>query len=144
MGGSWYNKMLNEVEEPGSGEVPENEHGQQEQQEQQEQQDKPEEPKKASSDEEEIHERSEENARIDEADFEEEMKKEGKKMPIGPDRIDVMRQIVKSHSMNYGIDVQTANAFITVYDALTEDKNKKSMEEMPIDKIINIVWKLVK
>lgn len=42
----------------------------------------------------------------------------------------------------YFVDVQTANAIVTVYDALGE-ANKERFINSPIDKMASIAWKLV-
>ena len=74
--------------------------------------------------------------------------------------IDVLRRIVEGHSYEtiefpkggkLMVDVQTANAVITVYDALKEGRSKAKFEEMvnsgnraDFIKTVNIVWKLIK
>ena len=72
-----------------------------------------------------------------------------------PDIIRQLRGIVESHSMGgvkgsdgvkHIVDVMSANAIVTVYDALS-DKNKKDYIEKcgssPL-KMVNVAWKLIK
>ena len=42
------------------------------------------------------------------------------------------------------MDVQTANAILTVYDALQDPKNRERLAAMPFENMASISWKLVK
>lgn len=60
--------------------------------------------------------------------------------------IQQLRGIVNNFSAEeidgYLVDVQTANAIVTVYDALKEE-NKEKFINCSIDKMASIAWKLV-
>jgi hypothetical protein len=56
--------------------------------------------------------------------------------------IDLAREVVKNKGAKDGLDMQTANAILTVYDKVN-DANKKKMEKMPINKLGVVVWKIV-
>lgn len=62
------------------------------------------------------------------------------------DKIELMKEIIGSHSYKEIegtiIDVQTANAIITVYEALGEE-NKQKFTSHNISTMANIAWKLV-
>jgi hypothetical protein len=61
-------------------------------------------------------------------------------------KIDQLRNIVSSHSFGevegVEIDVQTANAIVTIYDNLG-DQNKVKYINSSIDKMADIAWKLL-
>ena len=57
-----------------------------------------------------------------------------------------LKEIVQTHSgkeiEGKLIDVQTANAIVTVYEALGE-QNQNKFKEHSIEKMANIAWKLL-
>ena len=55
--------------------------------------------------------------------------------------IDLAREVVKNKSAKYGLDMQTANLIIQVYDKVN-DKNKKKMEKMNPAALGQAVWKM--
>lgn len=55
--------------------------------------------------------------------------------------IDLAREVVKNRSAKYGLDMQTANLIIQVYDKVN-DKNKKKMEKMNPAALGQAVWKM--
>jgi len=61
--------------------------------------------------------------------------------------IEACRHIIRHHQClvidTVLIDVQTANAIITVYDALSEENKEKALF-IPIVKLANFCWKQVK
>jgi hypothetical protein len=61
-------------------------------------------------------------------------------------KIDQLNQIVSNFSMGevegVEVDVQTANAIVTVYNALG-DANKERFINSPIEKMASIAWQLV-
>jgi hypothetical protein len=56
--------------------------------------------------------------------------------------IDLARDVVKNKGAKKGLDMQTANAILTVYDKVN-DANKKKMEKMPVAKLASAVWKIL-
>ena len=56
--------------------------------------------------------------------------------------VELARDVVKNKGAKKGLDMQTANAILTVYDKVS-DANKKKMEKMPVDKLANAVWKIL-
>ena len=56
--------------------------------------------------------------------------------------IDLARDVVKNKSAKKGLDMQTANAILTVYNKVN-DANKKKMEKMPVAKLSSAVWKIL-
>ena len=66
--------------------------------------------------------------------------------PIEPTKIARLRKVlVEGYSKVDGrmVDRVTANAIITVYDALSPE-NKMRYASLPITKMVNIAWKLVR
>lgn len=65
----------------------------------------------------------------------------------GGDRVEKMRAIVEAHAMmeidGTVVDVQSAHAVVTVYDALTQETNKIKFMNMPVEKMVAVAWKLV-
>jgi ribosomal protein L20A (L18A) len=61
-------------------------------------------------------------------------------------KIDQLKQIVSDFSMGevegVEVDVQTANAIVTVYNALGSE-NKERFINSPIEKMASISWQLV-
>ena len=55
--------------------------------------------------------------------------------------IDLAREVVKKKSAKYGLDMQTANLIIQVYDKVN-DVNKKKMEKMNPSALGAAVWKM--
>ena len=55
--------------------------------------------------------------------------------------IDLAREVVKKKSAKYGLDMQTANLIIQVYDKVN-DVNKKKMEKMNPSALGQAVWKM--
>lgn len=72
---------------------------------------------------------------------------EGNGVEDGGSVIDQMRQIVKEKQarkiQGKMVDLFTANHVVQVYDALN-DANKKKLESLPLLKMVDLVWKLVK
>ena len=66
----------------------------------------------------------------------------------GGDRVEQMRAIVADRAMmkidGVIVDVQSAHACVTVYDALTQEQNKMKFMAMPVRKMIATAWKLVR
>jgi len=64
----------------------------------------------------------------------------------GIDRYNVIKKIVDDKQYakvdNIMIDLTTANTIISIYNRLN-DKNKLKLMSLPLNKIVNIVWKLV-
>ena len=63
-------------------------------------------------------------------------------------RSEKIREIVeqKQHAKVEGMlmDLFSASAFIKVYDHVREDDKKRlQMEEMPLDVVMNVVWRCV-
>jgi len=59
--------------------------------------------------------------------------------------IDVARRIVKNHQHEQGVDAQTANLIMKIYNAY--DKHpalQKKFEKLPLKKMAQMVWKFVK
>jgi len=58
-----------------------------------------------------------------------------------------MRNILKHHTAavvdRVLVDAMSANAYVTVYDALGT-KSRISMEALPVEKAVNIAWRLVR
>ena len=71
----------------------------------------------------------------------------------GKSVIDQLRDIVDSKQASQvkdpvtkkrtKVDMTTANAVVKVYDQLSA-KNQKQMQELPLQKIVDIAWKLIK
>lgn len=63
-----------------------------------------------------------------------------------PDVITALRKAVANFSMvkwdGIAIDIQSANAVVTVYDALN-DASKAKLAAMPVDRMALIAWKLI-
>jgi len=61
--------------------------------------------------------------------------------------IDDIKGIVKNRQSKkiagYLVDMQTANAIVTVHKALNKS-NRKKFEKLPIKKMAEVSWKLVK
>lgn len=61
--------------------------------------------------------------------------------------IEQLKEIVRTHSARkieeVLIDVQTANAIVTVYEALGAE-NKEKFTNSSIEKMAHVAWKLVK
>ena len=61
--------------------------------------------------------------------------------------MDIVRRIVNNHQyekiQGVRVDATTANAILKVYNALSP-KHQKTMEKLPIKKMVNIVWRLIK
>ena len=55
--------------------------------------------------------------------------------------IDIARSVVKNKSAKHGLDMQTANLILKVYDKVN-DKNKKKMETMAPAALGRAVWKM--
>ena len=55
--------------------------------------------------------------------------------------IDIAKRVVKNKQHEKGLDMQTANLIVQIYDAVNP-QNKKKMEKMPIKKLANVVWKI--
>ena len=71
--------------------------------------------------------------------------KEGKITEKKETGIDVAKRIVKNHQNEKGVDVQTANLILKVYQAY--DKNpglQKKFEKLPLKKLAQGVWRFVK
>ncbi len=68
--------------------------------------------------------------------------REGKKADV----IAALRKIVKEHQyaeiQGVMVDATTANVALQVYDALSP-KNQRNMASLPIDKMVDLVWRLV-
>lgn len=66
---------------------------------------------------------------------------------INEDVLSTLKGIVKDHShakvSGQEIDVQTANAILTVYDALKPETRKKFIK-MPIKKMADFSWSVVR
>ena len=56
--------------------------------------------------------------------------------------IDLARDVVKNKGAKKGLDMQTANAILTVYNKVN-DANKNKMETMPVAKLSSAVWKIL-
>lgn len=61
-------------------------------------------------------------------------------------KLDRLRQIVKEHQYQkiegVLVDVVTANAILTIYDAINET-NKAKFIALPIDKMASVAWKFL-
>lgn len=61
-------------------------------------------------------------------------------------KLDKLRQIVKEHQYQkiegVLVDVVTANAILTIYDAIN-DTNKAKFIALPIDKMASVAWKVL-
>ena len=61
-------------------------------------------------------------------------------------KLDKLRQIVKEHQCRkidgVIVDVLTANAILTVYDAINET-NKAKFIKLPIDKMASVAWSIL-
>jgi len=59
----------------------------------------------------------------------------------------IMRRIVENRQYEeykgIAIDMQTANAVITVYDLLNK-KNKKKLSKLNLFTLVNVCWKIIK
>lgn len=70
-----------------------------------------------------------------------------KELTAKDSKIDALRNIVKNKSMaevdGVEVDMQTANAIVTVCDALSKDK-QKDYAKRSINQMANIAWKLLK
>lgn len=62
-------------------------------------------------------------------------------------KIEKIRGILRDRSIRRvegsPVDVQTANAIITVYDALSE-KSQEKMREFSVGRMASVAWKLVR
>ena len=56
--------------------------------------------------------------------------------------IELARDVVKNKSAKKGLDLTTASVVLQVYDKVN-DSNKKKMETLPLEKLVNAVWKIV-
>lgn len=61
--------------------------------------------------------------------------------------IEQLREIVKNHQYQkidgVIVDVMTASAILTVYDSINET-NKEKYSKLPITKMADVAWKLIK
>ena len=55
--------------------------------------------------------------------------------------IDIAREIIKTKSAKHGLDMQSANLILKVYD-MVNDKNKKKMETMSPSALGRAIWKI--
>ena len=55
--------------------------------------------------------------------------------------IDIAREIVKTKGAKHGLDMQSANLILKVYD-MVNDKNKKKMETMSPSALGQAIWKI--
>lgn len=69
-----------------------------------------------------------------------------RKLPRGTPLIDRVRDVTKNGAARVDglyLDHVTANAVITVHDALNE-QNRASFAKMPLRKMVAVTWKLLK
>lgn len=62
------------------------------------------------------------------------------------ERIDAVREIIEhgyAKIDGYAVDLTTAHAIVTVYDALN-DTNREKFASLPVNKMASVAWKLVK
>ena len=59
--------------------------------------------------------------------------------------IDVAKRIVKDKQYEQGVDMQTANLILQLYNAYKKYPNlQKKLEKMPLKKLVQNIWKFVK
>ena len=62
-------------------------------------------------------------------------------------KLDKLRQIVNEHQYRkidgVLVDVVTANAILTIYDAMKKEENKEKYLSMDIRKMANVAWQLI-
>ena len=67
-------------------------------------------------------------------------------LPPEMSRIDALRWVLEHHQCalveGVAVDVQSANAIVTVYDNLSE-KNKPKFLAMPIGKMGDVAWQVI-
>ena len=56
--------------------------------------------------------------------------------------VELARDVVKNKGAKKGLDLTTASVILKVYDQVN-DSNKKKMEALPLEKLVNAVWKIV-
>lgn len=62
-------------------------------------------------------------------------------------KLDKLRQIVSEHQYQkidgVIVDVVTANAILTIYDAMKKEENKEKYLSMDIRKMASVAWKFL-